>query len=88
MRRGALMLALSSAIMLIDQPLGPRAQAAPVAAGTALHAAVIALRLADPARCWRWGWHGWGWYATCPPPPDRCVKCGLSWGGRKCRRVC
>jgi hypothetical protein len=21
------------------------------------------------AACWRDGWHGWGWYAYCGPPP-------------------
>ena len=88
MRTCALVLTLISAILLIDQPLHPWAQAAPVAAGTAMHTAIIGLSLHDQVRCWRWGWHGWGWYTTCPPPPDPCVKCRWSFGGRKCRQVC
>lgn len=57
--------------------------------GTAgLHRAAQAIAIVDKARCWRWGWHGWGWYPECAKPADPCLKCQWHWGKRNCWRTC
>jgi hypothetical protein len=47
--------------------IGP-AQALPVGAD-GLRAPAAATGALQQAACWRDGWHGWGWYAYCGPPP-------------------
>jgi hypothetical protein len=53
-----------------------------------VHRAGEATPAANAGRCWRWGWHGWGWYAACAKPADPCLKCQWHWGKRNCWRTC
>jgi hypothetical protein len=68
-------LALSTAEAVTSQTSGLRP------AGDAVSAVSL-------AQCWRWGWHGWGWYPACAKSADACLKCQWHWGSRNCWRTC
>jgi hypothetical protein len=42
----------------------------------AIAPAINAITTVDKAACWRWGWHGWGWYPCWRP------GFGYGWGPR------
>ena len=64
----------ASATMLLAATFTP-AQALPM--GTAgIGPAIDAINTVDKAACWRWGWHGWGWYPCWGP------GFGYGWGPR------
>jgi hypothetical protein len=46
-----------------------RIEAAPLGAWHGVRAAANSLGVVQTAACWRFGWHGWGWYRYCGPPP-------------------
>lgn len=45
------------------------ADAAPVGAAQGVRAAAESVSSVENTACWRFGWHGWGWYPYCGPPP-------------------
>jgi hypothetical protein len=75
-------------VVLVAGALASHPDQALADAAAGLRAATDGLSLVVEARCWRWGWHGWGWYAYCTPPANPCVRCQWHWGVRNCWRVC
>ncbi len=50
--------ALFAAVALMSSP----SQAATLGAPAAVNGAAATLNPIEKAACWRYGWHGWGWY--------------------------
>jgi len=44
-----------------------RAQALPLSPSDGVRAAAEAVSPVEQTACWRFGWHGWGWYPYCGP---------------------
>jgi hypothetical protein len=78
---------LVAAIVVTAAAAWPSAKAAPPGM-TELRQAGEAITVLDEVRCWRWGWHGWGWYPECAKPADPCLKCQWHWGKHNCWRTC
>lgn len=74
--------------MLVAGSLASPAAEAVTLQPAGLRSAGEAMRAVDTVRCWRWGWHGWGWYPACAKPADTCIKCQWHWGARNCWRTC
>ncbi len=56
------MLGVAAAIVAgVALTSGP-SQAITLGAPAAVNGAAETLNLVDKAACWRYGWHGWGWY--------------------------
>jgi len=87
MRMLAVTLIVTAAILFAGSPGGNRSEAMPIGV-TGMNIAADGISPIAKAKCWRWGWHGWGWYPSCAAPPDACVKCQWHWGSRNCWRVC
>jgi hypothetical protein len=45
------------------------AQAIPLNDAQGVHASSETLNYVQRTACWRYGWHGWGLYRFCAPPP-------------------
>jgi hypothetical protein len=71
------MITLAAAAMLSAAALmsGP-AHAVPFGAPSGVLGAAEAISPIDKAACWRYGWHGWGWY-----PCGYVVRPGWGWRG-------
>jgi hypothetical protein len=73
-----LMLAIvGAAAMLVAGALGPAG--AITIAPAAVRAAIETVNPVEKALCWRWGWHGWGYY-----PCGYWI--GPRWGWRRLHR--
>jgi hypothetical protein len=46
-----------------------KVEALPLNASQGVRAASESVNPTEQAACWRYGWHGWGWYPFCGPPP-------------------
>jgi len=86
-RKLALMLPAAVAILLAASMASHRADAMMVTTA-GLGAATESIAPMQAVRCWRWGWHGWGWYPACAQPANKCIRCQWHWGARNCWRVC
>jgi hypothetical protein len=45
------------------------AEALPLSTSQGVRAASESVSPIEQAACWRYGWHGWGWYPFCGPQP-------------------
>ena len=75
--------ALFSAAALMSGP----AQAMPFGAPSGVLGAAEAINPIEKTACWRYGWHGWGWY-PCKEPVNTCEKCKWRWGYKYCWKTC
>lgn len=70
MRKLALAVAATAAVLCAGSLLAARADAM-TAAPAGVKTAIEAINPVDNVACWRYGWHGWGWY-----------HCGYRWNWR------
>jgi hypothetical protein len=78
--------ALFSASVLLSAP----SQAMTPGTGAGVKRAAAAIDPVEKTACWRWGWHGWGWYpcyaGVYPGYGYRYWGYGRGWGGWGHRR--
>ena len=57
MRKIVLAATCAAALLAVAAPAG-----AMILDPGAARSAAASIDLVDQTACWRWGWHGWGWY--------------------------
>ena len=62
MRKLALTVAASAAILAAGSLIGTRAEAMSLGGPAGIREAADAVSPVEKTACWRWGWRGWGWY--------------------------
>jgi hypothetical protein len=55
-------LAATAAVLSVAALTAAPSQAMTFGAPAGVRGAADGLNLVDKAACWRYGWHGWGWY--------------------------
>jgi len=87
MRKLALTVAATAAILAVGSLSAYRAEAMTLGGPAGVRGAIDAISPVEKTACWRWGWHGWGWY-PCGEQANTCQKCRMGWGSKYCWKVC
>ena len=65
MRKTILALTAAGAVLAGGMAVSTPGTAMTLAAPDAVRGAAATINPVEQAGCWRYGWHGWGWYPFC-----------------------
>jgi hypothetical protein len=80
MRKSVFTLTAATALLAGEAMLSGPAGAMTLGSPEGVRGALDTINPVEQAGCWRYGWHGWGWYPFCGRPYGRGYGYGPGWG--------